>query len=79
MAKFPFHHRITRFCSLIYRPKIVGPLGGQLHVRTLYDLITRIFFYKKRSKRVTSCDFVFLYNFCTVVSYFFRSSVDSRF
>ena len=36
-------------------------------------------FYKKRSKRVTSRDFVFLYNFCTVVSYFYRSSVDSRF
>ena len=39
MAKFPFHRRITRFCSMIYRPKIVGPLGGQLHVRTLYDMI----------------------------------------
>ena len=41
--------------------------------------ITRIFFYKKRSKRVTSRDFDFLYNFCTVVSYFYRSSVDSPF
>ena len=36
-------------------------------------------FYKKRSKCVTSRDFDFLYNFCTVVSYFYRSSVDSRF
>ena len=40
---------------------------------------SEFFHYKKRSKRVTSHDFDFLYNFCTVVSYFYRSSVDSRF
>ena len=33
-------------------------------------MITRISVYKKRSKNVSSCDFVFLSIFCTVVAYF---------
>ena len=40
---------------------------------------TRSPVYKKRSKNVSSLDFAFLFIFCTVVSYFQRSNVDSRF
>ena len=46
---------------------------------TLLSQDTPSFFYKKRSKRVTSRDFGFSDIFCTVVSYFYRRSVDSRF
>ena len=53
--------------------------GVASEINSLLQLLTRSPVYKKRSKSVTSLDFAFLSIFCTVVSYFQRRNVDSRF